>query len=107
LIWATGQTDTLNYHGQENRGQKLTTLLGPFCSDPCAEPAEREAVLNENYLVRWETNDEAQRAQFHVIVATTGYVGFGISDEGKMMGADIIIGGVGANGETYFGVRPI
>lgn len=31
-------------------------------------------------------------------------VGFGISKDGHMAGADIVIGGVTSNGKTYFSV---
>jgi hypothetical protein len=39
--------------------------------------------------------------EFEIEVETTGYVGFGISPNGGMVGADIFIGGVYENGTSY------
>lgn len=60
---------------------------------------------NEKYLVEWEAYLDTNTIIFELTVATTGYVGFGISPVGGMTGADIIIGGVHPNGSVYFSVR--
>jgi len=56
------------------------------------------------YLVKWEVNFDTEIIIFDVEVKTTGFVGFGISPQGGMTGADIVIGGVFENGTTYFSV---
>ncbi|XP_060066838.1 DBH-like monooxygenase protein 1 [Ylistrum balloti] len=52
-----------------------------------------------NYWLFWTTNDT--HVTFETHVNTHGYVGFGISSNGKMFPADVIIGGV-KDGQTYF-----
>lgn len=49
------------------------------------------------WIVDWR-----QKKTFHVTAETTGYVGFGLSSNGKMTGADIVIGGVDSKGRSYF-----
>lgn len=68
---------------------------------------KRQEYLDSNgkYLVQWEAYTDTQTIVFDLTVATTGYVGFGISPVGGMTGADIIIGGVHPNGTVYFSVR--
>lgn len=64
-------------------------------------------VLNENpfYAVSWEADVSTGLIEFLVTAETKGFVGFGLSNTGGMKGADIIIGGVDANGKPYFTVR--
>jgi hypothetical protein len=45
---------------------------------------------NGNYLVSWKVDEEIGTVKFNVTVVTTGFVGFGISNEGTMEGADIV-----------------
>lgn len=62
------------------------------------------------YIVAWEITDASTRnatITFDLTVQTTGFVGFGISKNGGMGGADIVIGGVFPNGTAYFSVRKI
>ncbi|ODM94234.1 DBH-like monooxygenase protein 1 [Orchesella cincta] len=54
-----------------------------------------------NYLLSWDVNLAAGKITFEVEAPTLGYVGFGISPSGNMIGADIFIGGVYSNGSTY------
>ncbi|XP_067098393.1 DBH-like monooxygenase protein 2 homolog [Osmerus mordax] len=51
--------------------------------------------------LKWGFSDVFQDITFQLSVNTTGWVGFGLSPKGNMIGADIVIGGVGSNG-TYF-----
>ena len=57
-----------------------------------------------NYKVDWYIDYEASRVNFTVTVRTTGFIGFGLSPSGGMIGADIVIGGVYPDGEPYFSV---
>lgn len=62
---------------------------------------------NPDFTVDWEITDETSRnatVTFNLTVKTTGFVGFGISKNGGMGGADIVIGGVLPNGTVYFSV---
>ncbi|KAK3586456.1 hypothetical protein CHS0354_001839 [Potamilus streckersoni] len=52
-----------------------------------------------NYLLFWKFNDT--HITFEVHVKTHGYVGFGLSDNGKMYPADIVVGWV-EDGVTHF-----
>ncbi|OWF40133.1 DBH-like monooxygenase protein 1 [Mizuhopecten yessoensis] len=52
-----------------------------------------------NYWLFWSTN--ATHVTFETHVNTHGYIGFGISPNGKMFPADVIVGGV-KDGQTYF-----
>lgn len=54
------------------------------------------------YQLEWIVNWEVRRITFNVIAETTGFVGFGLSTNGKMTGADIVIGGVDSKGRSYF-----
>lgn len=40
---------------------------------------KRQEYLDERYLVEWEAYTDTQTIIFELTVATTGYVGFGIS----------------------------
>ncbi|CAL8141888.1 unnamed protein product [Orchesella dallaii] len=67
-------------------------------------PYRHWETLDENgkYELEWIVDWEESRVLFNVTVQTRGYVGFGLSIEGKMSGSDIVIGGVRPNGEPYF-----
>lgn len=60
---------------------------------------------NKIYLVEWEAYTDTKTIVFDLTVATTGYVGFGISPSGGMIGADIVIAGIHSNGSAYISVR--
>ena len=64
----------------------------------------REERFSDKYHVRWENNFEKKIISFRVTVETKGFVGFGVSPNGGMTGADLIIGGVYPNGTHYFQV---
>jgi len=52
----------------------------------------------------WELNAEQTEITFELWAETPGYVGFGISPQGGMAGADIFIAGVYSNGTAYSSV---
>ncbi|XP_078510093.1 DBH-like monooxygenase protein 2 [Lissotriton helveticus] len=55
-------------------------------------------------VLRWDFNKTTEEITFELQVATTGWIGFGLSPSGGMAGADIVIGGVSpaSNQTTYF-----
>ena len=62
------------------------------------------AALDENQNVKlyWNVSTAEKEISFTVEVKATGWVGFGISSgQGKMQGADIVIGWV-KDGQKYF-----
>ena len=57
------------------------------------------------YHAEWTANLDSRSISFLVVAETLGYVGFGFSTDGMMVGADIVIGGVyDDNGRSYFAV---
>lgn len=56
--------------------------------------------LSPEYSVVW--NYDGTNVTFEVVVATQGFVGFGLSPTGGMTSADIVIGGVAPEGTPYF-----
>ena len=67
------------------------------------------AALDEdtNVFFYWSINTTDSSIQFAVQAKTTGWVGFGISTgQGKMQGADIVIGWV-KEGETFYAVSVV
>ncbi|PSN48992.1 MOXD1 2 protein [Blattella germanica] len=59
------------------------------------------AELDPNYTVFWTPGQED--ITFEVQVRTLGYVGFGFSEDGKMPGADLVVGWV-KDGTVFFQV---
>ncbi|XP_024146154.1 DBH-like monooxygenase protein 2 homolog [Oryzias melastigma] len=59
--------------------------------------------LDPNHLVclKWGFDNAQGEITFELAVNSTGWIGFGLSRSGEMYGADIVIGGVGPNG-NYF-----
>ncbi|XP_052093581.1 DBH-like monooxygenase protein 1 homolog [Mytilus californianus] len=53
-----------------------------------------------NYWLFWKTN--ATHVIFETHVKTKGYVGFGLSSNGKMFPSDVVIGWIDSNGTTHF-----
>lgn len=81
--------------------------LGDFVGENSIGKRQEYLDSNGKYLVEWEAYTDTQTIVFELTVATTGFVGFGISPVGGMAGADIIIGGVHPNATAYFSVRLI
>ncbi|KAM6954075.1 DBH-like monooxygenase protein 2 homolog [Aplochiton taeniatus] len=71
--------------------------------DPLSPPLPFMEHLDPEHLVtlRWGFSDVQGTITFQLSVNTTGWVGFGLSPNGDMFGADIVTGGIGTNG-TYF-----
>src|SRR5688572_31726597 len=83
----------------------LMLLLNSAILSQSKVTQHRSEILDDgNYVVDWYIDYEATRVDFTVTVKTTGFVGFGLSPNGGMTGADIVIGGV-RDGEPYFSVR--
>ncbi|KAG7264933.1 hypothetical protein CRUP_027124 [Coryphaenoides rupestris] len=61
---------------------------------------------DRSVLLKWGFDDVQGNITFRITVQTTGWVGFGLSPNGDMIGADMVIGGVGAEG-IYFTAKPI
>lgn len=60
---------------------------------------------HEKYLLEWKLDSIAEIVYFNVTAETNGFVGFGLSPNGGMSGADILIAGLTPEGITYSGVR--
>lgn len=58
----------------------------------------------QKYVLEWTVNWSQRRVHFNVTVQTKGYIGFGLTSDGTMQGADIVMGGVRADGSSYFSV---
>lgn len=84
---------------------KIVVLFLLIASCSC-DTVKRAEVLDYNgkYSVEWEVDLETEIIVFTLDVETTGFVGFGISMNPSMEGADIVIGGVRDNQTTYFNV---
>ncbi|KAL4218773.1 hypothetical protein ACF0H5_021360 [Mactra antiquata] len=69
------------------------------------ETFKRSTILdsNENYILFWKFN--ATHITFEVHVRTRGWVGFGLSTNGKMFPADVIVGWVNDDGTSHFSDR--
>ncbi|KAL3871756.1 hypothetical protein ACJMK2_039734 [Sinanodonta woodiana] len=90
-------------------GQQIITLTILFCLSVArgfvgVNPTEpfnfsTEVDTNGNYLLFWKFNDT--HITFEVHVKTYGYVAFGLSDNGKMYPADVVVGWV-KDGITHF-----
>ncbi|CAL8072115.1 unnamed protein product [Orchesella dallaii] len=100
-------------YGKENPGLwgsiffvSFLCLLTAYCDAYMVgnNPHHRVEVLDPlgRYELEWLVDWESERVIFNVTVRTTGYIGFGLSSNGRMRGADIVTGGVAANGEPYF-----
>lgn len=60
-------------------------------------------MLSPDYRLLWSLGPGPQDITFELQVRTLGYVGFGFSKDGKMDGADMIVGWVD-HGQVYFQV---
>ncbi|CAL8136670.1 unnamed protein product [Orchesella dallaii] len=59
------------------------------------------------YRLEWLVNFKEELVTFNVTVETKGWVGFGLSKNGEMAGADIVIGGLEPSGKRYFSDRHV
>jgi len=58
-------------------------------------------------VLQWELSPDETEIIFDLSAETTGFVGFGISPQGGMTGADIFIAGVDSNGKPYSSVSTL
>ena len=82
----------------------LCSFVVQSCSANLAADHLFFVPLDENQHVKlyWNVSIARKEIIFTVEAKTTGWVGFGISSgQGKMQGADIVIGWV-KDGQTYF-----
>ena len=67
------------------------------------ERYDHREELSPSYVLYWNVRNDVITFETHV--ETSGYVGFGLSPDGKMTGSDVIMGGVNdVNNATYFQV---
>lgn len=73
--------------------------------EDAAEPLPFSEYLDadKQVLLRWGFDEILSNITIELCVNTTGWVGFGLSPNGDMIGADIVMGGVNTDG-YYFGV---
>lgn len=64
----------------------------------------QETLQSGKYQLEWFVDWNLKQITFNVTAQTNGYVGFGLSRDGEMVGADIVVGGVYPNGTSYFSV---
>lgn len=67
----------------------------------------RKEILDPDgkYVLEWAVDWTDNTITFNVTAETIGWVGFGLSNNGKMSGADVVIGGMYPNGLPYFSDR--
>src|SRR5687767_7571552 len=63
----------------------------------------REVMLTKDFHVRWNSFDK-EWLVLEMSTTTTGYIAIGISPNGGMNHADIVMGWVDANGTAYLKV---
>ncbi|XP_065846011.1 DBH-like monooxygenase protein 1 [Oscarella lobularis] len=56
---------------------------------------------NENYWLFWSVDNEAGEISFGVQVNTPGWIGFGLSPDGRMPNSDIMTGWVNSKGKGF------
>lgn len=80
-------------------------VLLTFSANVLGQNLKRLEILHPRYQVEWEVDLRAQTVEFFITAETTGFIGFGLSHNGAMTGADIVVGGVLGNGQQYFQVQ--
>jgi hypothetical protein len=60
--------------------------------------------LDDTFKLYWDFDMKQQKVDFAVNVSTTGWIGFGISPNGKMLQSDIVVGWVNSDGTAQFHV---
>lgn len=86
----------------------LLAVVCVMCSWEVVSAARwsHSAMLSPDYRLLWSLGPGPQDITFELQVKTLGYVGFGFSKDGRMAGADMVIGWVD-HGQVYFQVRNI
>ncbi|ODN05530.1 DBH-like monooxygenase protein 2 [Orchesella cincta] len=80
------QTSSCNSYYLDNHPYRHKQVLGPKAT----------------YVVEWSVNWKENQITFQVSAETKGWIGFGLSRDGRMTGSDVVIGGVSSNGKPYF-----
>ena len=64
------------------------------------------AILDDEaeYILYWKFDLEQENITFAVRVQTTGWIGFGLSPNGRMPQSDVVIGWVNDSGRNFFDV---
>jgi hypothetical protein len=83
---------------------KFITILSVFITISKVVEPFRISSDDSEYHVEWVVDQEIDKINFKILAATTGFVGLGLSPQGGMAGADIVIGGV-KDGVPYLEVR--
>ena len=71
-----------------------------------AEDYDHSVVFSQDYDLYWTVNHTSQMIHFGLAVKATGWVGLGVSPNGGMAGADMVMAGVRPDGSIYASVRP-
>lgn len=85
----------------------FVTLLVTINSNPLKLTLPNVLHLDHHkgrITLAWDVDRTAERITFEIIAKPVGWVGFGISPQGSMDGADIFIAGVDGNGVPYHSV---
>ncbi|XP_077443073.1 DBH-like monooxygenase protein 2 homolog isoform X2 [Stigmatopora argus] len=56
---------------------------------------------NHSVCIKWGVDSTRGNITIKFIVNTTGWIGFGLSPTGDMTGADLVMGGVGPDGDYF------
>ena len=82
----------------------MTMIPFPFLASPKKFPFSL-AFDDNQFLVLWRFDDQADKVYYHLRVKTTGWVGFGFAAlaPNDMMDYDVIVGGF-SNGQGYLSV---
>ena len=60
--------------------------------------------LDDTFKLYWDFDMKQQKIDFAVNVSTNGWIGFGISPNGRMLQSDIVLGWVNSDGTAQFHV---
>ncbi|XP_019727004.1 DBH-like monooxygenase protein 2 homolog isoform X2 [Hippocampus comes] len=93
-----GQGCSLRYwEGTYHVGSSSTAAQASDPSLPFMDYLDTDHLV----CIKWGFDDQQGNITFKFIVNTTGWIGFGLSPNGDMIGADLVMGGVGPDG-NYF-----
>ena len=86
----------------------LALLVASIQLATCVQNLEEKypfsTYLEDGYKVHWNFDLKQQTIAFALNVSATGWVGFGISPNGRMYHSDIVIGWVNRDGTSQFHV---
>ena len=84
----------------------LLVLPSCMCAVDLDSKYSFNKILHSRYTLYWDYNPTNNNISFAVRAQTTGWVGFGISPNGGMIGSDVVIGWV-QDGRSYFNVSKL